>query len=369
MGNINENNFDLETYLSKGVENIVKDLLKISAFNPREAAFMARYAKAAKKAAKLRQKAADKGEHVPPFIIASITSTCNLHCAGCYARELHSCTDAEPVDQMSAGEWSRVFDEASDMGIGFILLAGGEPLIRKDVIQKAADHPNILFPVFTNGTMLGNNYIEFFDKNRNLVPMFSIEGNEAVTDERRGRGIYKKVNEAMEAMKEKHIAFGASITVTSENILDVTTDDYINMLAEKGCKAVIFVEFVPANRDLHFLALSDIIRADLAIRIEKLRKSSRMLIISFPGDEKSSGGCLAAGRGFFHINSNGGAEPCPFSPYSDINVREKSLKEVIASRLFNELKATGLLNEEHDGGCVLYNKRAQVEALLHMQHS
>lgn len=306
---------------------------------------------------------------MPPFLIASITSACNLHCAGCYARELHSCTDAEPVDQMSAEEWSRVFDEAADMGISFILLAGGEPLIRKDILQKAAVHPDILFPVFTNGTMLGNNYIELFDKNRNLVPIFSIEGNEAVTDERRGGGIYKQVHEAMEIMKEKRIAFGASITVTSENVSEVTSDDYINMLAEKGCKAVLFVEFIPANKDLQFLAISDIIRAGLAIRIEKLRTSTRMLIISFPGDEKSSGGCLAAGRGFFHINSNGGAEPCPFSPYSDRNVRDKSLKEVMASRLFNELRAAGLLNEEHDGGCVLFKNRDKVEEFLHAQHS
>lgn len=56
MENIHKNDFDIEAYLSKGVENIVKDLLKISAFHPREAAFMARYAKAAKRAAKLRQK-------------------------------------------------------------------------------------------------------------------------------------------------------------------------------------------------------------------------------------------------------------------------------------------------------------------------
>lgn len=52
------------------------------------------------------------------------------------------------------------------------------------------------------------------------------------------------------------------------------------------------------------------------------------------GDEKSYGGCVAAGRGFFHINSHGGAEPCLFSPYSDINVRDTSLWEALKSKLF-----------------------------------
>ena len=89
-----------------------------------------------------------------------------------------------------------------------------------------------------------------------------------------------------------------------------------------------------------------------------------MVYISFPGDEKSSGGCVAAGRGFFHINSHGGAEPCPFSPYSDINVRDTSLREALRSPLFTALRDGGLLNDDHEGGCVLYEKRTQVEALL-----
>ena len=94
------------------------------------------------------------------------------------------------------------------------------------------------------------------------------------------------------------------------------------------------------------------------------REHEEMVFVSFPGDEKSSGGCIAAGRGFFHINSHGGAEPCPFSPYSDINVKDTSLKEAIKSRLFKELQNGGVLNDDHKGGCVLYEKRSQVEALL-----
>ena len=89
-----------------------------------------------------------------------------------------------------------------------------------------------------------------------------------------------------------------------------------------------------------------------------------MVYISFPGDEKSSGGCVAAGRGFFHINSHGGAEPCPFSPYSDINVRDTSLQAAMKSPLFLALQEEGVLMEEHPGGCVLHEKRTQVESLL-----
>jgi MoaA/NifB/PqqE/SkfB family radical SAM enzyme len=89
-----------------------------------------------------------------------------------------------------------------------------------------------------------------------------------------------------------------------------------------------------------------------------------MVFISFPGDEKATGGCVAAGRGFFHINSHGGAEPCPFSPYSDVNVRDGGLKEAMNSPLFTALRSGDLLADDHKGGCVLYEKREQVQALL-----
>ena len=99
--------------------------------------------------------------------------------------------------------------------------------------------------------------------------------------------------------------------------------------------------------------------------IKRLRRKKRgMVFIAFPGDEKSSGGCVAAGRGFFHINSHGGAEPCPFSPYSDINVKDTSLREALKSPLFMALQTEGLLKDDNIGGCTLYMNKDKVEAIV-----
>jgi MoaA/NifB/PqqE/SkfB family radical SAM enzyme len=89
-----------------------------------------------------------------------------------------------------------------------------------------------------------------------------------------------------------------------------------------------------------------------------------VIFISFPGDEKATGGCLAAGRGFFHINPEGKAEPCPFSPYSDTNVKDLSLLEALDSPLFQKLNNSGLLLQEHTGGCVLFSREEQVSDML-----
>ena len=351
--------------MSQGVEHVVTDAIKATLKNPRESAFMAKFALASRAASKKRRAAEDRGEHIPPFLIASITSQCNLHCAGCYSRCNHATVDAAPVEQLSDKEWLRIFEEADELGISFILLAGGEPLLRRDIIEAAGKRPNILFPIFTNGTFIDKRYFELFDKCRNLVPVMSIEGEKEITEARRGRGVYDRLIANMDEFQRRGLIFGASVTVTTENIREVSSEAFLQKLSDRGCKVVIFVEFVPVTEESKELAPGDEERAYLAREIERLRaERPEMVYVSFPGDEKSSGGCVAAGRGFFHINSHGGAEPCPFSPYSDVNIKTSSLREAMRSPLFTALRSGDILLDDHEGGCVLYEKREQVEALL-----
>lgn len=360
-----ENAFDLQEYLTKGVESVVADALKATLKDPRESAFMLRFAAASRAASKKRQAAEEQGEHIPSYLIASITSICNLHCAGCYSRCNHATLDEEPVEQLTDAEWLRIFEEADDLGISFILLAGGEPMLRRGVIEAAAKKQNILFPIFTNGTFMDERYFELFDKNRNLIPIMSIEGERDLTDSRRGDGIYDLLIANMDELKRRGLIFGASVTVTTENIREVSSDAFLKKLSDRGCKAVIFIEYVPTTDESQELAPADDEREYLASEIARLRRDHpEMVYVSFPGDEKETGGCVAAGRGFFHINSHGGAEPCPFSPYSDVNVKKTSLREAMRSPLFMALRDGGVLTEDHDGGCVLFEKRDLVEALL-----
>ena len=358
-------NFDLQTYLSEGIENFMKDVLKATMKNPRESAFMLKFAAATAAASKKRKAAEKAGEHIPSFLIASITSKCNLHCAGCYSRCNHATVDAEPVSQLTGEEWLKIFGEADDLGISFILLAGGEPMLRRDIIEAAGKRQNILFPIFTNGTFMDERDFELFDRCRNLVPIMSIEGERTVTDARRGEGIYDRLICNMNELQRRGLIFGASVTVTTQNIREITSDEFIKTLSDRGCKAIIFVEFVPVTDDSRELAPGETEREYLGSEISRLRREHpEMVYVSFPGDEKSSGGCVAAGRGFFHINSHGGAEPCPFSPYSDINVRDSSLRDALHSPLFTALRDGNILMDDHEGGCVLYEKRELVESLL-----
>ena len=360
-----DSNFNLQQYMARGVERIMADTLKATLRDPRESAFMVKFAAAANAATRRRMALAAEGLHVPAFLIASITSQCNLHCAGCYSRCNNATVDAEPVKQLSAGEWEQIFREAGELGVSFILLAGGEPFLRWDVIEAAGRMKNLLFPIFTNGTYLDDTAFAQLDRCRNLVPVLSIEGDRQATDARRGDGVYDRLVSAMDRLHAQDMLFGASITVTTENIREVTSPEFMETLVSRGCRLAIFVEFVPVTEEARHLAPADAEREYLLAAMQKLRKTFPELIaLAFPGSEKASGGCMAAGRGFFHINSRGGAEPCPFSPYSDVNVRELGVRGALKSPLFMALREGGVLDNDHVGGCVLYEQRDKVEKLL-----
>lgn len=115
---------NIQTFMTRGVAKVVFNSLRVTAKNKKEAAFMRSFARASAKASRKRRRFERNGEHVPPFLIASITSACNLHCAGCYSRSNNACCDAQPVDQLRADEWDRIFRESEELGISFILLAG-----------------------------------------------------------------------------------------------------------------------------------------------------------------------------------------------------------------------------------------------------
>jgi MoaA/NifB/PqqE/SkfB family radical SAM enzyme len=192
-----------------------------------------------------------------------------------------------------------------------------------------------------------------------------MEGFEQETDQRRGAGIYSKLNAVMKRLKAENIIYGASVTVTSANFETITSIRFIDGLRELGCKLIFFIEYVPVEKGTEHLALSESQKVDLENVILRHKQAFKdMIFISFPGDEKFMGGCLAAGRGFFHINPQGDAEACPFSPYSDRNLKDHTLFEVLRSPFFEKLRDAELVGGEHTGGCALFEHEEEVRQLL-----
>lgn len=362
--------FDLTAYLNQSAEQLIKDILKATLRNPKEAAFLRRHYNEHLAMEKRRMGLEAEGLHIPMFLIASITNACNLFCKGCYARANGQCGAADTEPLLGVEQWNDIFDQSADLGIPFILLAGGEPMMRRDVLLAAAAHKDTIFPIFTNGTLIDAELLKLFDRHRNLVPIVSLEGGEESTDQRRGEGAYGHVQAALDGMAKHKLLFGASLTVTTGNRSEVMSPEFMQTLYQKGCRLAFFIEYVPVTPDTEALAPDDAER----LLIEQAQETLRavfpgMVFISFPGDEKYMGGCLAAGRGFFHINAHGAAEPCPFSPYSDMNLRDYTLLEALQSPFFQRVRDLNAQDGGHIGGCALFENETQVKALLFPQNA
>ena len=223
----------------------------------------------------------------------------------------------------------------------------------------------MIFPIFTNGTIISESYLNFLTDNLNLIPILSLEGCKERTDDRRGQGIFNRVIHSMELLKERNLFYGTSITITTDNIDIATSFSYINLLKDLGCKIVFFIEYVPTEANTQHLALDNNGIAKMETNLEKLRMTyDNIIFLSFPGDEKAMGGCLAAGRGFLHIIPDGKADACPFSPYSDSHIAEVGLKEALKSSFFAKLRESGLVGGEHMGGCTLFEHEEKVKEML-----
>ena len=362
---------DLGAYMAGTIRRIMATAYLNVLDNPREARFVARMQRTVNKAERRRKAHLEKeGVAVPPFLIASIATTCNLQCKGCYARKNGIASNTSIKPTLSADQWSTIFHEAAELGISFCLLAGGEPLMRRDLLESAATVEDIIFPVFTNGTLIGTMYTEFFKNHLNLVPVISLEGELAATDERRGKGVFQRALQSMEMLQKEKLFFGTSITVTTENYREVTSEAFLSHLVSLGCRLVFYVEYVPFDEATAHLAFRDEHVAEMEQIVEKCRERFKeMIFLSFPGDEKALDGCMAAGRGFFHIGPDGSAEPCPFSPFSDTNVARDGLRASIASPFFRSIRNARALGWEHTGGCTLYEHRDEVEAMLNLNNN
>jgi MoaA/NifB/PqqE/SkfB family radical SAM enzyme len=346
--------------LNKALRIFFKNAVMVCIKNPPQALYFFHTVRYQQKASGIRAGWEKQGLHVPPIMIFSVTNRCNLHCKGCYHQTLRDKAHLE----MSEEKLHSVIREAKELGVSFMVLAGGEPLVRQDILKITRDFPEIIFFMFTNGLMITDEMVAQFKMQKNIVPIISLEGYDEDTDKRRGVGVYELLQETIAKIKKQSVFFGTSLTVTRSNFDTVTNPEYIHKMTKSGCQLFLFAEYTPVAAGTEDWVITQEQRDRINEIMASFRSRYSALFISVPGDEEEFGGCLSAGRGFVHISAEGDVEPCPFAPYSDCNVREKSLKEALQSDFLKAIRENDELGKETGGSCALFAKREWVQSLL-----
>jgi MoaA/NifB/PqqE/SkfB family radical SAM enzyme len=342
------------------IRDVFKDALKTTLRNPSLAPFFARTLTGQRRAARVRRQWEEKGVHVPPLLIASITGRCNLKCKGCYAQSQRWAA----VKELTMERWHEIIAEARDLGISIVMIAGGEPLTRPEILDVTRDFPGVIFPLFSNGLLFDDKLGQELGRQRHVIPIVSLEGFELETDDRRGKGVYGLVQQVIGHLEGKDIFFGVSLTVSRRNFPVLTSEEFFLTLREAGSRLFIYVEYTPVEEGTEELVLTLTQRAELQKRTLDLNARYGSIVIGFPGDEEQYGGCLAAGRGFVHVGPDGSLEPCPFAPYSDANLGEMTLRQALGSNLMAAIRANHDRLTETSGGCALWQNREWVKSLI-----
>jgi len=112
------------------------------------------------------------GRRVPVSGTIELTSRCNLHCPQCYIHR--PATDREAKgSELTRDQLCRIIDQIVDEECLWLLMTGGEPLIRSDFtdIYRHAKMKGLIVTLFTNGTCIDRGIADFLAE----WPPFSIE--------------------------------------------------------------------------------------------------------------------------------------------------------------------------------------------------
>ncbi|MFB3880251.1 MAG: radical SAM/SPASM domain-containing protein [Armatimonadota bacterium] len=283
--------------------------------------------------------AAEHGTYPPFLIVISPTMRCNLRCLGCYAGHY-----PREKDPLSFETLDRVVEEGKEMGVYFYTISGGEPFMRRDLLDLYEKHSDCVFHVYTNGTCFDDATIARLQKCGNVAPAFSVEGWREQTDFRRGKGVYDRVMATMDACRQAGLFFGFSATATRLNAEVYYSEAFYDHLIEKGCLFGWFFIFVPVGQDSTTdLMVTPQQRDQLRRTVTRMRATKPIFVADFWNDGCLTGGCMSAGSLYLHINYRGDIEPCVFMHFAEENIveihqRGGHLSDILETPLFRRIR-------------------------------
>ncbi|MFN8218296.1 MAG: radical SAM protein [Solirubrobacterales bacterium] len=151
-----------------------------------------------------------------PVVVWNVTRRCNLHCGHCYA-DSH---DREYPGELDTGEGRRLLAELADFGVPTVLFSGGEPLLRDDLLQLAAEARRLGMRTVlsTNGTRIDGGTAAAIGAAGFSYVGVSLDGIGPLNDKMRGsRGAFDAALAGIRATREAGVRTGVRFTVHAGN--------------------------------------------------------------------------------------------------------------------------------------------------------
>lgn len=311
---------------------------------------------------------------LPPFMVSySITTKCNLKCKHCYS----SSVDKAAPGELTTEEALRLIDDLSVWGIGLLIIDGGEPLCREDLLDviKYASSKGIRTTIGSNGTLINEVMARKLRDAGVMSVAISVDGADAEThDSFRGiNGAFEQTFRGIEACRNSGLPFQLNMVIRKKTLSQL--EDMLRLAVDSGADAAEFFDLIAAGRAkqecepqllsqderkwaMEWLAQSQedcpiIIRVPgcpmypLTLQRKQIRPRhfSADMLRRVPYYDR---GCAAGmPMGYVMIQSDGDVNPCMLLQVKLGNVKEQSLISIWEnSPVLAELRQRDLLKGE-----------------------
>jgi len=189
-----------------------------------------------------------------PVVVWNMTKRCNLKCVHCYAKAIGE----DGGDPISTEQAKAMIDDLAQYGAPVMLFSGGEPLVRKDLVELAhhATGRGMRAVISTNGTLITK------EKARELKSVglsyvgISVDGLEAVHDKFRGvPGSFRKTLQGIENCKAEGLKVGMRFTINKRNWQEIP--GLFDLIRDLEVPRICFYHLVYSGRG------SELIQEDL----------------------------------------------------------------------------------------------------------
>ena len=210
-----------------------------------------------------------------------LTDACNLNCKYCYEKDMHINREIS-FDNIKKIIDNEIKNKSKESVITFF---GGEPLLKKNLIYETSNYikskkskTKFLYNMTTNGTLIDDKFVKFFENNNFISLSFSIDGNSISQNENRimknGKTTYEiVVNNAKKLLSKPEVIVAVPV-VTKNNVKNLY-ENLCNIL-EIGFKKVSF----------QFDFTADWTDDDLKIIKEEFEKISKKYIDSMRNENE-----------------------------------------------------------------------------------
>ncbi|HSF30865.1 MAG TPA: radical SAM protein [Candidatus Tectomicrobia bacterium] len=320
----------------------------------------------------------------------NLTQRCNLHCAHCY---MSAFAGADTSRELSTQECRRVIDEiaAANPNV-FLILTGGEPLLRKDLFDLAACSADKGFTV-----VLGSNGVLLREPQAKQMRQSGIQGASISLDStdpqkhdtfRHLPGAWRGAIRATEALRAEGLDFSIHTSITTWNVEEIPA--MVELAGELGAKVLNFFFLVRTGRgegitditpDQYEQILTYLARIQGSGASEERGSGARASAFDHPEDpwtvpagrsgrliirakcapffrrilytldatspllQNYAQGSCPAGKAYCRIMPEGDVTPCPYMPVTAGNLRERSFVEI-----WRQAEVFQQLRDPHLGG-------------------